>query len=119
MKTKTATYQTLDGKDLVVEYDPEAPCVICGQPVIEASVGGTAVCSWCDCGEPRPKPWHDGLRISQDQIEKAEDMARQFWATGCKGDFLGMVRQIVIESQLSAIPWHKEGDEYYLEEEND
>ena len=59
--------------------------------------------------------WHDGLRISQDQIEKVEDMARQFRV----GGFLSMVRQIVIESQIDALPWYEEGDEYYLEEEDD
>jgi len=59
------------------------------------------------------------LRITQDQIEKTEDMARQFLMAGLGDGFLSLVRQIVIESQLSAIPWHREGDEYYLEEEDE
>lgn len=46
---KTATYRTSDGP-LVVEYDETYPCIICGLPVVEASVGGTAICPWCDCG---------------------------------------------------------------------
>ena len=33
-----------------VEYDDEAPCLICQQPVGEASMGGTAICPACDCG---------------------------------------------------------------------
>lgn len=47
---KTATYTKLDGTPFVVEYDPQAPCIVCHEPVIAASVGGTAVCPWCDCG---------------------------------------------------------------------
>jgi len=33
-----------------VEYDDQAPCHVCGLPVLEASVGGTALCPWCDSG---------------------------------------------------------------------
>lgn len=47
---KTAIYKTLDGKDLKVEYDEKAPCIICGLPVENASVGGTVICPACDCG---------------------------------------------------------------------
>jgi uncharacterized Zn finger protein (UPF0148 family) len=50
---KTATYRLLDGSDHVVEYDPTAPCWMCGEPVVEASMGGTVVCPWCDCGVKR------------------------------------------------------------------
>ena len=25
----------------------------CGKPVVEASMGGTVVCPWCDCGIDR------------------------------------------------------------------
>jgi hypothetical protein len=55
---KTATYHGLDGKDFTVEYDENAPCIMCGLPVVEASMGGTVVCPWCDCdlyrdGTPR------------------------------------------------------------------
>jgi uncharacterized Zn finger protein (UPF0148 family) len=50
---KTATYRLLNGEPLVVEYDPEAPCTACGLPVVEASVGGTALCPWCDMGYNR------------------------------------------------------------------
>ena len=47
---KSATYTLLDGSKRAIDYDENAPCVQCGLPVIEASVGGTAVCPWCDMG---------------------------------------------------------------------
>lgn len=50
---KTATYRLRDGSDLRVEYDENAPCINCGEPVVEASMGGTALCPWCDCGKCR------------------------------------------------------------------
>lgn len=49
---KKATYKTAEGP-IEVEYDPEAPCIWCGLPVFEASVGGTALCPWCDTGQDR------------------------------------------------------------------
>lgn len=48
-----ATYILLDGSKLEVEYDPSALCISCGEPVIEASMCGTAICPWCDCGTHR------------------------------------------------------------------
>ena len=50
---KTATYRTSDGKDLTVEYDENAPCIICGEPVRDASMAGTDICPWCDMGKCR------------------------------------------------------------------
>lgn len=50
---KTATYKKLDGEEFKVEYDENAPCIICGEPVVEASMGGTVICPWCDCGHCR------------------------------------------------------------------
>lgn len=47
---KKATYRLRGGGTLEVEYDPDAPCRICGKPVVEASVGGTDVCPYCDAG---------------------------------------------------------------------
>lgn len=40
-------------KSFYVEYDDESPCIICGEPVISASMGGTAICGWCDMGKCR------------------------------------------------------------------
>jgi len=50
---KTATYRKLDGSKFTVEYDENAPCLICGEPVKEASMGGTVICPWCDMGRCR------------------------------------------------------------------
>lgn len=50
---KTVTYRDRGGKDFTVEYDENAPCMICHEPVVEASMGGTAVCPSCDCGRCR------------------------------------------------------------------
>jgi uncharacterized Zn finger protein (UPF0148 family) len=52
-EVKTATYTLLDGQKVEVSYDENAPCRICGLPVVEASVGGTDVCPWCDRGVHR------------------------------------------------------------------
>jgi hypothetical protein len=49
MSLKTATYRS-DSGPITVEYDSAAPCRICNLPVVEASMGGTDVCPWCDCG---------------------------------------------------------------------
>lgn len=55
---KTAKYRTADGKEIAIEYDENAPCLSCGLPVIEASMGQTAICPWCDCGAYRNgKKW--------------------------------------------------------------
>ncbi|NVM21401.1 MAG: hypothetical protein HWN68_06440 [Desulfobacterales bacterium] len=47
---KTAIYRDVNGQRKKIEYDDKAPCLICGEPVIEASVGGTSICPWCDMG---------------------------------------------------------------------
>lgn len=50
---KTATYNKTGGGTFEVEYDENAPCIVCGEPVVEASMGGTVICPWCDCGNCR------------------------------------------------------------------
>jgi len=57
---KTATYSKLGGGTVQVEYDEKAPCKICGEPVGEASMGGTDICPACDCGHCR----YCGVQIS-------------------------------------------------------
>lgn len=62
IKMKKVIYDTLQHGRVEVEYDEEAPCRVCGfsvmeASVMEASVGGTDVCPWCDCGFAR-----DGMR---------------------------------------------------------
>lgn len=67
---KTATYRQFGGGILSIEYDENAPCINCGEPVVEASMGGTAVCPWCDVGECRyckarlwgvPEQWREHM----------------------------------------------------------
>ncbi|KKN19278.1 hypothetical protein LCGC14_0947430 [marine sediment metagenome] len=59
---KTAKYNKVGGGILEIEYDEDAPCIVCGEPVVEASMGGTVVCPRCDCGNCRycgvQLPWH-------------------------------------------------------------
>jgi hypothetical protein len=62
---KTAIYPTTDGQDRVVEYDENSPCTCCGLPVIEASMGGPALCPWCDMGIYR-----DGSRFTIEDLLK-------------------------------------------------
>lgn len=52
---KKAIYTGLDGKKFTVEYDENAPCKMCGFPVRGASMAGTSICPWCDCGNERPE----------------------------------------------------------------
>jgi len=51
MSVKIADYTFCGGPK--VEYDQDAPCWYCGLPVVSASMGGTVVCPWCDCGRHR------------------------------------------------------------------
>ena len=51
---KVATYTNTKGIKFDVQYDENAPCRICGYPVIDASMGGTDVCPFCDAGIERP-----------------------------------------------------------------
>ncbi len=48
MKIRKITYG-----NRVVEYDADAPCIICGEQVIGASIGGTVICGHCDMGKCR------------------------------------------------------------------
>jgi len=68
---KTATYHTTEGREVKVEYDEAAPCIVCGEPVLEASVGGTVICPWCDCGNCRycGKPYLTGREQTREECE--------------------------------------------------
>lgn len=60
MKREATYYKDTYMKEpFVVEYDDEKPCIVCGEPVISASMGGTAICPWCDMGKCR----YCGIRI--------------------------------------------------------
>lgn len=47
------------------EFDPAFPCVYCEEPVDSLSVGGSAVCPWCDMGRNR-----DGSLWDYDTMKK-------------------------------------------------
>jgi hypothetical protein len=47
------------------EFDPDFPCAYCEQPVQSLSVGGSAVCPWCDMGMNR-----DGSLWTYDVMKK-------------------------------------------------
>jgi len=55
-----------------MEYDENAPCISCGLPVISASMGGTAVCSWCDSGVGR-----DGKQLSYKETIERQKRANE------------------------------------------
>lgn len=71
---KTAKYPLRDGTTLEVEYDENAPCIVCGEPVIAASMGGTVICPWCDCGNCRycgiQLPWGFGKQETDHKIKE-------------------------------------------------
>lgn len=72
MSLMKAVYTDLEGKKWEVEYDPAAPCHLCGLPVGSASMGGTSICPWCDCGRFR-----DGTRWTyRDATDAAYRKAR-------------------------------------------
>ena len=72
---KTAIYNLLGGGKLSVEYDETTPCRLCKLPVIEASMGGTDVCPWCDVGIDRNGRWLTAREMIQD--EQREPHARK------------------------------------------
>lgn len=50
---QTVSYDFIGKGKTEVEYDDESPCLICGEPVGGASMGGTAICPSCDMGKCR------------------------------------------------------------------
>lgn len=59
---KTSIYRLTDGTSKEFTYEDQDPCMICGLPVIHASMSGTNICAWCDCGNNR-----DGTKVSMDE----------------------------------------------------
>lgn len=47
------TYKRSDGSTINIEYDPDAPCNICGEPIRRLSTAGPNICPWCDIGQCR------------------------------------------------------------------
>lgn len=60
MKTIKMT-RISDGELVDVPYDPTIACLICGNPVVNASIGGFDICPSCDCGYFR-----NGKKIEND-----------------------------------------------------
>ena len=52
MKTITR-YGGPGAKDYTMEFDDEAPCSICREPVGDLSISGPSVCPSCDLGKCR------------------------------------------------------------------
>lgn len=69
---KTARYTQRDGTKIEVEYDETAPCVGCGEPVASASMGGTALCPWCDCGNCRYCGFPFGFQNPKEHVERCK-----------------------------------------------
>lgn len=40
-------------------FDETAPCCVCGNPVLDVSMGGTSICPHCDCGYDRTGKRYD------------------------------------------------------------
>ena len=40
---------------MTISFDPDSPCEVCGEPVLNISMSGTHICPWCDSGVNRPK----------------------------------------------------------------
>ena len=68
---RTITYRQRDGTELIVNYDENAPCIVCGEPVFEASMGGTVICPWCDMGKCR----YCGIQLPVDKGQVKEHMS--------------------------------------------
>lgn len=50
---KITHYLMKDGSKREVEYNEMHPCLSCGEPVHNASMGGTIICPSCDLGKCR------------------------------------------------------------------
>ena len=65
MQVTISVWKTFDGIHLEapgggaehtrIDFDPDQPCRVCGDPVLNLAQGGTDICPWCDSGVNRPK----------------------------------------------------------------
>lgn len=60
---KKVTYPIAGEMTYTSTYDETLPCIVCGNPVINASMGGPRVCPSCDIGRSR-----DGKKTGMDFI---------------------------------------------------
>ena len=79
-RMKEAEYTNLDGTKRTVEYDPDSPCRVCGEPVTDASMGGTDVCPCCDMGVKRNgQPWDEFDHSSHARCGKVGKAAKKYY----------------------------------------
>lgn len=71
----TADFLHHDGERFTVIYDRLTPCITCDLPVLSASVGGTAICPWCDMGIYRDGSRHPLILKSEFNPHYEQDMA--------------------------------------------
>lgn len=73
MNIKIADYTWCGGSS--VEYDADAPCLYCGQPVVEASMGGTAICPWCDTGYCRVESCTIRMMVFRKELDGGKSLS--------------------------------------------
>ena len=76
-------FETENSKAVHIEYDPDAPCICCGEPVVEASMGGTVVCPWCDMGKCR----HTGRTVFLQILIPLNEIGQCFTASQIKNEY--------------------------------
>jgi hypothetical protein len=54
-----------DNKIIRFLFDETAPCCVCGNPVLDLSMGGPDICPHCDCGYDRTGKKYD---ITKDAV---------------------------------------------------
>lgn len=75
MSGEGITYTKSDDTTFETVLDPNFLCIYCEQPVVEASMDGTAICPWCDCGVNRdgtkwtPQEWQQRFTNARRRLE--------------------------------------------------
>jgi hypothetical protein len=64
MKSDGITYRFL--------FDETAPCCVCGNPILDVSMGGLDICPHCDCGRDRQGKKYD-------IVKDAVYLFKMFW----------------------------------------
>ncbi len=56
----------LQATAITFEFDPDEPCRVCREPVLNIAYSGPEICPWCDGGVNRPKM----LAYQQQEIKR-------------------------------------------------